>query len=270
MPRPSRRLVGGRSLLIGLAVAAAGLIAARVAQRMSSAPVPVYGFEIARVFPHDSKAFTQGILYDQGFLYESTGLEGASTLRKVDLETGKVLRIRALSSQYFGEGLALWDGRLIQLTWRSHRAFVYEKDTFRPAGEFRYETEGWGLTHDGRRLILSDGTERLHFLDPRTFKELRTLRVTDQGLAISHLNELEYVRGEIYANVWRTDRIARISPETGKVRAWIDLAGLLAPEDARAGPADVLTGIAYDEKHDRLFVTGKFWPKLFEIRLVRK
>jgi len=251
--RPIDRLL--RSALYGLLAAGAPL---------SQADAPVYGYWVVREYPHDRSAFTQGLVYVDGYLYESTGLEGASSLRQVDLETGKVIRRRALKPDEFGEGLTDWGGRLLQLTWTSMRGFIYDRASFARSGTFRYAGEGWGLTHDGRRLILSDGTAVLRFLDPETFREIGRLPVQDEGRAVQGLNELEYVGGEVYANVWQSDRVARISPETGAVLGWIDLTGLLSEADARY-PVDVLNGIAYDSGRERLFVTGKWWPKLFEI-----
>ncbi len=230
---------------------------------------PVYGYEVVRVYPHDPEAFTQGLVYEGGFLYESTGLHGRSSLRKVELETGRVVKIHNLPPEFFGEGLTIWGDRLIQLTWRERTGFVYEKETFRLLRTFTYATEGWGLTHDGRWLIRSDGTATLYFLDPEAFREVKRLLVHDRGRPVWFLNELEYVRGEIYANVWQTECLVRLSPQTGRVLGWVDLSGLLGPED-HARPVDVLNGIAYDATRDRLFVTGKLWPKLFEIRLRRK
>jgi glutaminyl-peptide cyclotransferase len=221
------------------------------------------GYTIVHTYPHDREAFTQGLLYHDGFLYEATGLEGKSSLRKVELTTGKVLQRVDLPSAYFGEGLALWKDKLIQLTWKSKIGFVYDRATFRQVRTFNYSREGWGITQDGKRLIMSDGTSTLYFWDPETFKEIGHLDVVDKGKPVPQLNELEYVRGEIYANVWMTDRIARISPATGHVLGWIDLPGLLTP--AERAETDVLNGIAYDAKQNRLFVTGKKWPKLFEI-----
>jgi glutaminyl-peptide cyclotransferase len=225
------------------------------------------GYRVLHTYKHDREAFTQGLLFHDGFLYEGTGTEGKSSLRKVDLATGNVLRRVDLPSAYFGEGLALWKDKLIQLTWKSKIGFVYDLATFKQVRTFTYNREGWGITQDGKRLIMSDGSSTLYFWDPETFKEIGHLNVTDHGRSVPELNELEYVRGEIYANVWRTERIARISPSTGKVVGWIDLPGLLPPAD-RAG-ADVLNGIAYDAKLNRLFVTGKWWPKLFQIEMPR-
>ena len=232
-----------------------------------AAETPVYGYRVVQVFPHDSAAFTQGLVYDGGVFYESTGLRGRSSLRKVRLETGEILQMRPLPDAYFGEGVALFADKLYQLTWQSHVGFIYDRASFRPLATFQYPTEGWGLTQNGRELIMSDGTPTLYFLDPATLKLLRRVTVRDETGPVWELNELEYINGEVYANVWHTNRIARIDPETGRVRAWIDLTGLL-PEEDRAG-ADVLNGIAWDSAGGRLFVTGKLWPKLFEIELQR-
>ena len=230
---------------------------------------PAYGYTVVRAYPHDREAFTQGLAFDdEGALYESTGQRGESSLRRVELSSGAVLQRHDLPAALFGEGVAVFGGRIIQLTWQAGRAFVYDKDSFDLLREFTYRTEGWGLTHDGRRLILSDGTATLYFLHPDTFAETARLTVRDHRGPVIRLNELEYVRGEIFANVWQTDRIARIDPHTGHVTGWIDLTGLLPPGDRRR-PVDVLNGIAYDPRTDRLFVTGKWWPKLFEISLTR-
>jgi glutamine cyclotransferase len=225
------------------------------------------GYRIVHTYPHDPQAYTQGLLYEDGNLYESTGLNGRSSLRMVDLETGRVLQRAEVPQQYFAEGLASWGSTLIQLTWQSHVAFVYDRFSFRLLHTFTYEGEGWGLTEDSENLILSDGTATLRFFDPLTFREVRHIEVKDHGSQVTQLNELEYVHGEIYANVWHTDRIARISPANGRVLGWIDLSGLLSPGQV-SDPEAVLNGIAYDAAHDRLFVTGKLWPKLFEIKIV--
>jgi len=227
---------------------------------------PVMTYEVLNIFPHDPQAFTQGLVYHEGYLYESTGLYGGSSLRKVELETGEVLRKVDLSEAYFAEGLALYEDRLFQLTWREGTGFIYGLEDFSLIDQFVYQTEGWGLTHDGERLIMSDGTNNLYFLDPNTLQITKTLEVTFMGEEIVRLNELEYIRGEIYANIWQTDYIVRIDPTTGDVLGWIDLGGIL-PEDLRGG-TDVLNGIAYDQEGDRLFVTGKFWPQLYEIQLI--
>ncbi len=229
---------------------------------------PNLTFKVVNTYPHDRAAYTEGLVMDGGALYEGTGLNGQSSLRRVDLESGKVLQSVALGPEYFGEGVTTWNDQIIQLTWKSHLGFVYDKATFRLLKTFNYPTEGWGLTHDGASLIMSDGTSTLHFMDPVTFQETKRITVTDKGQPVVNLNELEYVRGEILANVWQTDRIARIAPETGQVIGWIDLAGLLSPAERPPSVDAVLNGIAYDAGHDRLFVTGKLWPKLFEITLV--
>jgi glutamine cyclotransferase len=228
---------------------------------------PVFGYEVVNVYPHDREAFTQGLVYRDGVLYESTGLKGRSSLRKVRLETGEVLQRQNVDSRYFAEGLTDWGGRLIQLTWDTNVGFVYDLASFKMLRTFSYQGEGWGLTHDGRRLILSDGTPTLRFLDPDTFQVTGRVEVRDGNLPVEDLNELEFVNGEIYANVWTTDRIAVIAPATGRVTGWINLAGLM-PRAMTAGDA-VLNGIAYDPAGKRLFVTGKLWPRLFEIRVRR-
>ena len=229
-------------------------------------PIPVYGYSVVNVYPHDTAAFTQGLVYDAGRVFESTGRYGASTLREVELETGSVVRSHDLSPQYWGEGIAVIDTQIVQLTWKSNTGFVYGKESFTQLSTFGYPSEGWGIAYDGQRLVMSDGTPTLRFLDPATFAEMSRVSVQADSLLVAGLNELEFVEGEIYANVWLTDRIAIITPETGRVRAWIDLAELLPAEDRPS--ADVLNGIAYDDAGDRLFVTGKFWPSLFEIELV--
>jgi glutamine cyclotransferase len=229
---------------------------------------PVYGYRIVRAYAHDPGAYTQGLIYRDGFLYESTGRNGQSTLRKVKLETGEVLQQTRVDSTYFAEGLTDWNGRLVQLTWQSNIAFVYNAASFGLETTFRYSGEGWGLTRDATRFIMSDGSDTLRFLDA-SFRERGRASVRDGSVAVRNLNELEYVRGEVYANVWHTDRIARIAPESGRVVGWIDLTGLL-PKVYQLEPEAVLNGIAYDATGDRLFVTGKLWPKLFEIRLERR
>ncbi|HEX8500113.1 MAG TPA: glutaminyl-peptide cyclotransferase [Pyrinomonadaceae bacterium] len=237
----------------------------------NSAPVqvPVYGYEVVNTFPHDAAAFTQGLVFHDGALVESTGIEGRSTLRRVELQTGKVLRKVDVPRYFFAEGLTLFGGKLYQLTWKGEKGFVYDPQSFQKSGEFPYEGEGWGLTHDADSLILSDGSDQIRFLDPDNFQVRRTINVSDRGRPVEELNELEYVKGEIYANVWHQDRVARIDPRTGQVKGWIDFAGLLRPGDT-SDPEAVLNGIAYDERGDRLFVTGKLWPKLFEVRLRQK
>jgi glutaminyl-peptide cyclotransferase len=229
---------------------------------------PTFGYRVVTEYPHDRRAFTQGLAYVDGVLYEGTGLYGESTVRRVDLATGEVLQAVRLSKEYFGEGIAVLGDRIYQLTWENGVCIVLDRETFELQEAFTYQTEGWGLTTDGERLIMSDGTNRLFIRDPETFAELDTIDVFDGPRAISNLNELEIVDGEIWANVWQTDRIVRIDPETGHVTGWIDLSGLLSEKDRERHPVDVLNGIAYDPETDRLFVTGKLWPKLFEIEIV--
>ena len=236
--------------------------------RQVDGPTPVYSYKVVKSYPHDREAFTQGLVYDDGVLYEGTGLNGRSDLRRVDLETGNVLQERDLDAQYFGEGVTTLGNKAYQITWQSNVGFVYDKTSFELLEQFDYPTEGWGLTDDGSRLIMSDGTARLYFLDPETLDQIGFIDVRDGTTPVTSLNELEYIQGSIYANVWQTDRIAEISPETGLVTAWIDLQGLLPAAD-RTPPVDVLNGIAYDAQADRLFVTGKLWPRLFEIDLIK-
>jgi len=226
--------------------------------------VPIYKYTIVKSYPHDPDAFTEGLEYRDGFLYESTGLNGRSSIRKVKFETGEVVQLKNISKDYFGEGITFWKEDLFELTWVSEIAFVYDAKTFALKKSFNYKGEGWALTHNADSLIMSDGTSELRFIDPATFKERRRITVTDGGMPITSLNELEWVKGEIFANVYTTDYIARIDPSTGRVTGWIDLRGMLPRQnDGNTVP----NGIAYDADHDRLFVTGKNWPKLFEIRL---
>jgi glutaminyl-peptide cyclotransferase len=237
------------------------------AQAPAGGAVPTYRYAIVATYPHDPAAFTQGLQYLDGFLYEGTGLNGRSSIRKVKLDTGAVVQRRDVAPQYFGEGITVWKSTLLELTWQSGMAFTYDVATFAPRRTFTYQGEGWGLTHDASSLVMSDGSSQLRFLDPETFVERRRVNVTSEGKAVTSLNELEFVKGEIFANIWQTDLIARIDPTSGVVKGWINLSGLLSPRE-RAG-TDVLNGIAYDASRDRLFVTGKLWPKLFEIRLIR-
>ncbi|MCU0502831.1 MAG: glutaminyl-peptide cyclotransferase [Anaerolineae bacterium] len=227
-----------------------------------SAPVPVYSYRVVATHPHDPSAFTQGLVYADEVFYEGTGLYGRSSLRRVDPPTGQVQQQVDLPPAYFGEGVALVGDTLYQLTWQEHTVFTYERHSFAATGHFTYTTEGWGLTYDGQRLIMSDGSNTLYFRDPVTFEETGRVQVFDGATPVTLLNELEFIGGEVYANVWQTDRIARIEPQTGRVTAWIDLTGLRPPQ------TDVLNGIAYDAGQDRLFVTGKLWPYLYEIALV--
>ncbi|MBN1566842.1 MAG: glutaminyl-peptide cyclotransferase [Acidobacteria bacterium] len=232
-------------------------------------PVPEYSYKVIHAYPHDPGAYTQGLVYLNGFLYESTGQNGRSSLRKVRLETGEVLQQINLPREYFGEGIAILKDEIIQLTWQSRKGFVYSLSDFRLLRRFSFTGEGWGLTTHGSDLLMSDGSSEIRILDGRTLREKRRIKVRDGELRITQLNELEMVDGQIFANVWQTDRIARISPQSGKVLGWIDLQGLLGPMYRMETDA-VLNGIAYDPASKRLFVTGKLWPRLFEIKLVPK
>jgi glutamine cyclotransferase len=231
-------------------------------------PIPIFSAKVVKAYPHDPQAFTQGLEYYDGHLYESTGRQGESSLREVTLETGEVLRRVNLPAEYFGEGLTIFHGRIYQLTWLSKVGFVYDLRTFRKNGEFHYQSEGWGLTHDDASLILSDGTNTLQFIDPVSFAVTKTLEVYAGGEAVTNLNELEYINGEIFSNIWHASRIARIDPHSGQVLAWIDLTPLVAREQHDS--EDVLNGIAYDAKRRRLFVTGKRWSEMIEIALEDK
>ena len=233
------------------------------------AETPQYGYQVVRTFPHDPASFTQGLEFRDAVLYEGTGLNGQSKLRKVKLETGEVLQQRAMDETYFGEGITVLRKQIFQITYTTQTGFVYDKATLKPLRSFRYTGEGWGLTNDGTRVYMSDGSAEIRVWEGDQLKESRRIKVRDGGREVRNLNELEWVKGEIYANIWQTDRIARISPVDGRVLGWIDLAGLLTERERMAGP-DVLNGIAYDPASDRLFVTGKLWPKLFEIKLVSK
>jgi glutamine cyclotransferase len=291
----------------------------------SGTDTPVFGYKIINIFPHDPEAFTQGLVFHRGALYEGTGLLGKSTLRKVDPATGRILKMVPLPDHYFGEGITLWEDKIIQLTWRSGIGLVYDRETFRLLKRFNFFTEGWGITQDGKQLIMSDGTSFLYFWDTHGYKEIKRIQVHDRGIPVTGLNELEYIKpscpirdvtppagravrlcrtmkrhpsdavcrpkkeaweykpdmkigslsdrryfqteGEVFANVYPTDRIVRISPQTGQVTGWIDLRGLLPAKD-QARPVDALNGIAYDARKDRILVTGKYWPNLFEIRLI--
>jgi glutamine cyclotransferase len=232
----------------------------------SNGKVPTYGYEVVKAYPHSTDAFTQGLEYRGGKLFESTGGEGESSLRLVDLETGKVLDKLDVPMPYFAEGLTLLNGKIYQLTWQNQVGFIYDANTLSKIGQFNFEGEGWGLTNDDQSLILSDGTSEIRFLDPDTFKVTKTIAVRDGNRPIQKLNELEYFNGEIYANVWHQDEIAIVNPQTGRVNGWVDLKGLLQPGEV-SDPEAVLNGIAHDATSQRVFVTGKLWPKLFEIRI---
>ncbi len=239
------------------------------ANNANKGSVPKYGYEIVNTWPHDNEAYTQGLAFIDGKLLESTGQEGRSSLRRVEPETGKVLKKVDVPRPYFAEGISLFKGKIYQLTWQHQLGFIYDADSLEKLGEFSYRGEGWGLTNDGSSLILSDGTNRIRFLDPTNFQVSRTISVLDGPTPIASINELEYVHGEIYANIWHKEMVARIDPQTGRVVGWIDLTGLRKQSEAHDNEA-VLNGIAYDDHNDRLFVTGKLWPKLFEIRVKRQ
>lgn len=248
-----------RLLLCALLAGVAGI---------ASATIPTYDFKVVHAYPHDAQAFTEGLLYRDGFLYESTGLNGHSSIRKVSLETGKVLQTKEIPPQYFGEGLTVWKDTLVGLTWQTHTGFVFDLATFELRNQFAYPGEGWGLTQNGKELVMSDGTAVLRFLDPQTFLEVRRVKVTADGIAVDQVNELEWVGDEIYANLWHTNTIARIDPASGKIVGWIDLGKLYPAAGSGQNGENVLNGIAYDADKKRLFVTGKLWPKLYEIKLV--
>jgi len=257
---PSRRHLQAWLVALAGLLPALGLLA-------ESGRYPVFStFEVVRVLPHDPGAYTQGLVLLEGELMESTGLHGESSLRKVELATGRVLQQVPVAPEYFAEGLTVLKGKAYQLTWQSHKGFVYDAASLRRESEFTYEGEGWGLTTDGTDLILSDGTDRIRFLDATTFAVKRTIQVKLRGRPVNHLNELEYVKGEILANVWPTDFVVRIDPRSGDISEVIDFGGLLDTRERR-GVMDVFNGIAYDADNDRLYVTGKKWPKLFEVRL---
>ena len=256
-----------KGLFLRIIAVLAGLIANAVfAVPPDTAPsTPTYTYRVVNTYPHDPSAFTQGLIFHDGFLYESTGQYGHSSLRKVELETGAVLEIHPLSDDYFGEGITIFDSKIYQLTWQSYTGFIYDAESFVPLENFYYATEGWGIIHYEDDFIVSDGTSSLSLLDPTTFEEIGKIEVADQGMPVANINELELVEGELFANVLPTDRIARINPRTGNVTGWINLSGLLDAESK--SQANVLNGIAYDSDQKRLFVTGKLWPKLFEIEI---
>lgn len=270
--RPMSRIVAGLIIvaaLIFVVIVAMRFRSADGGEQMVASNGPIIaqevGYEVVNKFPHDPQAFLQGLVWHNGF-FESTGQLGRSSLRRVEPTTGKVLQQVNLDSQLFGEGLAMVDNRLIQLTWQSHRGFVYDRDSFKLLGEFHYDTEGWGLTYDGKSLVLSDGTDVLTFIDPTSFKVTRKVSVKFNGTALQDLNELEFINGEIWANVWHTDRIVRIDPTSGQVKSYLNLAGIL-PDEEKSDPEAVLNGIAYDAQGKRIYVGGKLWPRIFEIRL---
>jgi glutaminyl-peptide cyclotransferase len=232
----------------------------------TGASAPTFGYEIVKAFPHNPLSYTEGFMFQDGTLFESTGGYGQSEVREVNLETGRATKLFALPKEYFGEGLTVYQNTLLQLTWQSEVGFIYDIDSLALEKVFSYRGEGWGITFDGQRLIVSDGSSNLQFWNPQTLSPTGSVQVTDQGRLIHNLNELEYIQGQIYANIWQTDRVAIINPQDGRVSAWLDLSGLLQTTDFR-GQADVLNGIAYDQQNERLFVTGKLWPYLFQIKL---
>ncbi len=238
------------------------------AEHGTSTEIPVYTYNVVNTYPHDRNAYTQGLVFEDGVFFEGTGLRQHSSLRRVAMKTGEILQLRELPPHLFGEGVTVYGERIIQLTWQSNVGFVYDKSTFELLREFNYPTEGWGITFDGEYLIMSDGTPNLYLLHPETFETVHRVKVHDNRGTVNNLNELEYINGEVYANVFETNRIARINAKTGRVVGWINLSGLLSAED-RIQRVGVLNGIAWDDEHQRLFVTGKLWPKLFEIELIR-
>jgi len=227
-----------------------------------------HSYAVVNTYPHDPQAFTQGLIYDQGNLYESTGLQGESSLRRVELTTGKILQIHQIPEPYFAEGLTLWNEQLIQLTWQEKTGFIYDRQSFKLLGEFSYDTEGWGLTNNDRYLIMSDGSDQLYYLNPVTFAIEKQITVRDGNVPVTRLNELEYINSEIWANIFGSNCIARIAPQTGQVKSWVNLQGL-RPISVFSNPQAVLNGIAYDQKTNRLFVTGKLWPDLFELEIIQ-
>ena len=272
------RVVSLLALLVGTSAAACSGDKAQAGTTpgpIASTRTPTYTYEIVRTYPHDVGSFTEGLFFHDGKLFESTGEVGKSYIREVDLQTGRAIRQRDLTGKdkagndYFGEGTMIIGDNLYQLTYKSGDAFIYDWKTFEPKGQLKYEGEGWGLTTDGTSIVMSDGTAAIRFRDPKTFAITRSITVTDHDVPVSNINELEWVKGEIFANVWESNQIARIDPATGKVLGWIDLTDIL-PKSDRTGHEDVLNGIAYDDKTDRLFVTGKYWPKMFEIKLKQR
>ncbi len=229
-----------------------------------------YTYEVVKVYPHDKEAFTQGLVFENNFFYEATGLKGESSIRKVQVGTGDIIQSYSVDPQIFGEGITIFGDKIIQLSWQNYTGFVYDKKSFQLLAKFNYSTEGWGLTNNGKHLIMSDGTNKIYFLDSESYSEIYRIEVYDNKGMVDQLNELEFIDGKIYANIYQTDKIAKIDPATGKVFAYIDLSGILPDKDRIRGETDVLNGIAYDFDNKKLFVTGKKWPKLFEIKLIEK
>jgi len=251
--------------LLMIAILASSIILLVVlTEKPANSEAAYYTYSVVNTYPHDENAFTQGLVYENGSLYESTGLYGKSTLRRVNLETGEVLQLYTLPSRYFGEGIVICEGKIIQLTWTEHKGFVYYKDSFELLQEFNYSSEGWGITYDGNQLIMSNGSSTLTFLDPETFEKIGQVEVRDTA-PVTNINELEYINGKIYANIWMEEKIAIINSQTGQVEGWINLSGI--QERQNQDVKNALNGIAYDAEGNRLFVTGKRWPHLFEIQL---
>jgi glutamine cyclotransferase len=267
-----KRLVVAVVLIVAIVLGASLLVFLNNSKAPIQSTAAHYTYSIVNTYPHDTKAFTEGLTYADGFLYESSGLNSTygavSSLRRVDLITGDVVQEYTLPSQYFGEGIAIVNNTIIQLTWQSHIGFIYDKNTFALLGNFSYPTEGWGLTFDGKQLIMSDGSDNLYFLNPITFQRTGQVRVHDGNTNVVNINSLQYINGDVYANIWQTNQIAIINPQTGQVKAWIDLTGLPAEVAINLNPNAVLNGIAYDQQNNRLFVTGKDWPSLYQIKLV--
>ncbi|MEM2108060.1 MAG: glutaminyl-peptide cyclotransferase [Candidatus Bathyarchaeia archaeon] len=255
-------------LLAAITLAIAAFVFVLLEEKPASTETLSYTYKVVKVYPHDPNAFTQGLVIEKGVLYEGTGLWGYSTLRRVDLETGAILQMHSLPNEFFGEGITIFGDKIIQLTWQNQVGFVYHKQTFELLQNFSYPTEGWGITHDGKQLIMSDGTANLYFLDPKTFQRIRQVEVRDGNVSVARLNELEFVKGDVYANVWGEEKIAIINPQTGQVKGWIDLTGIYP--QANQNSNSVLNGIAYEAEADRLFVTGKLWSQLFEIKLIER
>jgi glutaminyl-peptide cyclotransferase len=261
-------LTFGLSILVGAATLSAVVTQAPARAVAKASTATEYGYKVVKTYAHDRRAFTQGLEFRAGILYESTGREGLSWIRRWKVESGEVLQQVDLSPEYFGEGITVLNGLITQLTYKTEVGFVYDQASFKRLRQFNYPGEGWGLTNDGTHIFMSDGSAQIRVWDPKTLKETGRITVKDGAKEVAALNELEYIRGEIWANIWLTDRIVRFSPKDGRVTGWIDLAGILTPGE-RAG-ADVLNGIAFDAMGDRIFVTGKLWPKIFEIKLVPK
>jgi glutamine cyclotransferase len=259
-----RRLLLGSLLIIGV-LALSTILFVVLTEKPADSKLVYYTYSIVNTYPHDENAFTQGLVYENGSLYESTGLYGSSTLRRVKLENGEILQRHTLSDRYFGEGITILDDKIIQLTWNEHKGFIYDKHSFDLLQEFSYSTDGWGITYDGNRLIMSNGSATLIFLDSETFEKVGQVEVHDTA-PVTQINELEYINGKVYANIWKEEKIAIINPQTGQVEGWIDLSGIQDLENQDVD--NVLNGIAYDAEGNRLFVTGKMWPHLFEIKLI--